>query len=85
VDVIVANSNPTIAAAKQASATIPIVMVYGVDPVGTGFIASLRRPGAQRHRRSMGPLPGVVRQKFRVVDDRHPETVAGRGGLESQL
>lgn len=46
VDVIVASSNPAIADAKRATATIPIVMVVPVDPVGAGFIASLARPGA---------------------------------------
>jgi putative ABC transport system substrate-binding protein len=45
VDVIVAGSNATIAATKRASATIPIVMVTAVDPVGAGYIANLARPG----------------------------------------
>jgi len=45
VDVIVASDNPAIAAAKQATNTIPIVMVLATDPVGTGFIATLARPG----------------------------------------
>jgi ABC-type uncharacterized transport system substrate-binding protein len=45
VDVIVGASNPVIAAAKRATATIPIVMVTAVDPVGAGFITSLARPG----------------------------------------
>ena len=45
VDVIVAGANPGIAAAKRATATIPIVMGNAVDPVGNGFIASLARPG----------------------------------------
>src|SRR6266404_1571855 len=34
VDVIVAGTNPAIAAAKRATATIPIVMIANVDPVG---------------------------------------------------
>jgi putative ABC transport system substrate-binding protein len=45
VDVIVTYSTPAIHAAKQATATIPIVMAVSGDPVGTGFIASLARPG----------------------------------------
>lgn len=45
VDVIVAVDNPSIAAAQKATRTIPIVMVLSTDPVGTGFVASLARPG----------------------------------------
>ncbi len=45
VDVIVASSNPAIAALKSRTRTIPIVMAVVGDPVGAGFIASLSRPG----------------------------------------
>jgi ABC-type uncharacterized transport system substrate-binding protein len=45
VDVIVAASPPAIRAAQQATTTIPIVMCAAADPVGTGFVASLSRPG----------------------------------------
>lgn len=45
VDVIVAVSYPSIVAAMKATTTIPIVMLGGVDPVSTGLIASLARPG----------------------------------------
>ena len=45
VDVIVLISLQTIRAAKQATKTIPIVMVTTVDPVATGIVDSLARPG----------------------------------------
>ena len=45
VNVIVAADNPAIAAAQKATRTIPIVMVLASDPVGTGFVGSLARPG----------------------------------------
>ena len=45
VNVIVTYSPPAIQAAKQATGTIPIVMAGIIDPVATGFVASLARPG----------------------------------------
>ena len=45
VDVIVTSSDVGIAAVKQQTETIPIVMANSTDPVGTGFVASLARPG----------------------------------------
>jgi len=45
VGVIVATSDVVIAALKRETQTIPIVMVISTDPVGTGFVASLARPG----------------------------------------
>ncbi len=45
VDVIVTGGNPVIAAVRQATSTIPVVMGASRDPVGAGFIASLARPG----------------------------------------
>ena len=45
VDVIVAGSTPTVQAVQRATTTIPIVMVRVGDPVGSGFVASLARPG----------------------------------------
>ena len=45
VDIIVAVATPASAAAKNATGTIPIVGISLGDPVGTGLIASLARPG----------------------------------------
>ncbi len=45
VDVIVAGGFPATRAAKQATTSIPIVMSATTDPVASGFIASLARPG----------------------------------------
>jgi putative tryptophan/tyrosine transport system substrate-binding protein len=45
VEVIFASSSPQVAAARQATKTIPIVFATHGDPVGVGHIASLARPG----------------------------------------
>jgi ABC-type uncharacterized transport system substrate-binding protein len=45
VDVIVTGTNLHVAAVRNATSTIPIVMVFAADPVGSGFIQSLSRPG----------------------------------------
>jgi putative tryptophan/tyrosine transport system substrate-binding protein len=44
-DVIVAETTPAIAALARATSTIPIVFVNVSDPIGSGFVASLARPG----------------------------------------
>ena len=45
VDVIVTSGTPVIVATKQATSVIPIVFAAAGDPVGTGLVASLARPG----------------------------------------
>jgi putative ABC transport system substrate-binding protein len=45
VDVIVTSGPQATRPAKEATATIPIVMAFDSDPVGNGFVASLARPG----------------------------------------
>jgi len=45
VDVIVVATDSAIAAVKLETQTIPIVMAISSDPVGTGFVAGLARPG----------------------------------------
>ena len=56
-DVIVAASPPAIRAARAATKTIPIVIIAGDDPVRSGFVSSLARPG--------GNITGVT---FLIVD-----------------
>jgi putative ABC transport system substrate-binding protein len=45
VDIIVTSGTPTIVAAKHATSVIPIVFATAGDPVGSGLVASLARPG----------------------------------------
>jgi len=45
VDVIAVSATPVIHAAKNATTTIPIVMIGAADPIASGFVASLARPG----------------------------------------
>jgi len=45
VDIVIAGTTLSVQAARQATATTPIVMVAVPDPVGEGFAASLSRPG----------------------------------------
>jgi putative ABC transport system substrate-binding protein len=44
-DILVANSTPSLVAARQATSTIPIVFVAIADPVAQGFVQGLARPG----------------------------------------
>jgi len=45
VDVIVTHGNQSILAAQEATKTTPIVMALSTEPVATGFVSSLARPG----------------------------------------
>ncbi|HYQ97317.1 MAG TPA: ABC transporter substrate binding protein [Candidatus Nitrosocosmicus sp.] len=45
VDLLLAGGASPIRAAKQATRAVPIVMTQGPDPIASGFVASLARPG----------------------------------------
>jgi putative tryptophan/tyrosine transport system substrate-binding protein len=45
IDIIVTGGSSPTRAGKEATVTIPIVMTQDIDPVGSGFVASLARPG----------------------------------------
>jgi len=45
VEVIVTSATPVVSAAKGATSTIPIVMQSAADPIGSGFVTNLARPG----------------------------------------
>ncbi len=53
IDIMVTASTPGVHAARRASEVIPIVMVSVGDPVGSGFVASLSRPGGNITGRSV--------------------------------
>ncbi len=58
-DVILAHSTPVTAALQRESRTIPIVFAVVADPIGSGFIASLPRPG--------GNITGVMQYEASVT------------------
>jgi putative tryptophan/tyrosine transport system substrate-binding protein len=62
VDVIVAGGSAAVQAAKQATASIPIVMVRVGDPVASGFVVSLSRPG--RNITGLSNILGEVVSKY---------------------
>ena len=71
-DIIVASSTPAVEAAKNASRTIPIVMTGAADPVGTGFVASLARPGGNITGMS-AILPELAGKRLELLRDILPK------------
>ena len=72
VDIIVTGSNPVIAAVKQATATIPVVMAVSRDPVGAKFIASLARPGGNITGLANDTAPDIIGKNLALLKEAVP-------------
>jgi putative ABC transport system substrate-binding protein len=72
VDLIVTSGGPTPLAAKKATSTIPIVMTNSVDPVGSGLVASLARPGGIVTGNS-GLSPELITKMLEILKDAVPK------------
>ena len=94
VDVIVASSQAPALAARQATKTIPIVMVNVTDPVEAGLVASLARPGgnvtglSQQHTteiraKQVQLLKEALPKVSRVAVLHSPATTVGLGEYEA--
>ena len=81
VEVIVTGPHPFIDAAKQAIASVPIVMVYGVDPIGRGYISSLARPGGNITGLTWDPSPDIFGKHVEFLSDPSPAAFADRCNL----
>lgn len=72
VDVILTGINQGAAAARKATTTIPIVMVYGIDPVGAGFVQSLARPGGNVTGGAFEAAPEIYGKKLQLLKEIKP-------------
>jgi putative ABC transport system substrate-binding protein len=72
VDLIVVPGTPTAFAAKKATNTIPIVMLSVADPVGSGLVASLARPGGNVTGNSV-LSPELNSKRLEVLKDAVPK------------
>jgi len=72
VDVIVTPGGPGGLAAKQATSTIPIVFPVSPDPVGTGLVASLARPGGNITGLSM-MTPELSERRMELLKEAFPK------------
>jgi putative ABC transport system substrate-binding protein len=71
-DVIVASSSPAALAAKDATQTIPIVFVTAGDPVDSGLVASIARPGGNVTGFSL-LAPEIVARQLQLLKEAVPK------------
>jgi putative ABC transport system substrate-binding protein len=72
VDVIVAPAGSAALAAKNATSSIPIVMIFASDPVETGLVASLRRPGGNITGTTFTPGPEIFGKQLQILKEAVP-------------
>lgn len=72
VNVIVAANTPAALAAKNATSTIPIILVTSGDPVGSGLVASLARPGGNVTGLSLTPTPAISGKHLGLLKEAFP-------------
>ena len=77
VDVIVTAGTPATRAAMRAAGTIPIVMAAVADPVGTGLVASLGRPGGNVTGMTLQSTD-LARKRLQLIRDIVPRAIADR-------
>lgn len=72
IDVLVTEGTPQSLAGKRATATIPIVMIGVGDPVGSGLVASLARPGGNITGSAMFPAVEIVLKGLELLKEIAP-------------
>jgi putative ABC transport system substrate-binding protein len=72
VDVIVAPAGSAALAAKNATSSIPIVMIFPSDPVEMGLVASLRRPGGNITGTTLTPGPEIFGKQLQILKETIP-------------
>src|SRR5882672_11620436 len=72
VDVIVAPAGSAALAARNATRSIPVVMIFPIDPVGMGLVASLRRPGGNITGTSFTPGPEIFGKQLQLLRETVP-------------
>ena len=72
VDVIVAPAASAALAAKHATSTIPIVMIFPNDPVGQGLVSSLRQPGGNVTGTTNTPISDMLGKRLQILKEAVP-------------